>query len=165
MHRRQSNSTARTPPLVGVIGSLCSGDLVLADALIAAGIPTTVLRSALERELGDRSRDLFPHLRRFDVVFSFTASVGFALDRLMYAYPALERLGWPPYINVSTGAEITERALGPGRVGVLQRFTMRRAFAQGVPPYPEAVRTAARMGLSNATVSGRSERRSGRRYS
>jgi hypothetical protein len=159
----------RVAPRVGVIGSLCSSDLVLTDALRRANIAADSLRHRSESST-DVHSGLFPslsdehvitfespeallrRLRRYDVIFSFTASLGFHLDRLMYAYPLLRRLGWPPYVNISTGADITERALDGSRAGMLQRFTMRHAFAQAVPPYPDAIRTAARMRLTNACV-------------
>jgi len=152
------------------MGSLCSSDLILADALRSAGLPTSVLRAASERELQDRSHDLFPHLRNedvvffrsaddllrrlrgFDVLFSFTSTLGFALAKRMYLYPMLQRMGWPPYINISTGADITERAVESSWEGSLERFTMRHAFAQAVPPFPEAIRSAARLRLANACL-------------
>jgi hypothetical protein len=163
------SSTQRFPLRIGVIGSLCSSDLVLADAFQEWGIDADVLRPVAE-PVSDAPVGLFPNLqeddvvffsspesllrrlRRYDVIFSFTAALGFQLDRLMYLYPTLMRLGWPPYVNVSTGADITERALDASRAGMLQRFTMRHAFAQGVPPYPDAIRTAARLKLANACV-------------
>jgi glycosyltransferase involved in cell wall biosynthesis len=138
--------------------------------MTGGGVSCVVLRTEEERELCDQEAGLFPHLeevqlryhasrlqllwalREFDVIFSFTAAIGFRLGKLMYAYPLLRRIGWPPYVNVSTGADITERALEATWPGRLQRLTMRLAFAQGVPPYPDAVRTAARMRLSNACV-------------
>jgi glycosyltransferase involved in cell wall biosynthesis len=159
-----------SPPTIAVIGSITAIDFVLANALVAAGVPATVLRGRAEGGLDAQSSALFPQLsaanivffgsktellgllRRYDVVFSFTASLGMWLGRRMYVYPLLRRLGWPPYINMATGSDVAERALEPTREGRVQRFTMRHAFAQALPPFPDVIRTAASMRLGNVCM-------------
>ena len=170
---RQERPPARVgtaPPRVAVVGSLVSIDLALTDALIGAGVPATVLRhrgeggldegsaalyanlSSSDFEFFETKTDLIRCLRRFEVVFTFTAAVGMWLGRRMYVYPLLRRLGWPPYINVATGSDLTERAIEKTTAGRIQRFTMRHAFAQGLPPFPDILRTAASMRLRNACM-------------
>lgn len=159
-----------SPPAVAVIGSITGIDFALADALVAAGVPTTVLRGRDEGSLDPRSAALFPHLsvahvsffssknellrllRQFDVVFSFTAALGMWLGRRIYVYPLLRLLGWPPYVDMATGSDVMERALEPTRAGRVQRFTMRHAFAQALPPFPDVIRTAASMRLPNVCM-------------
>jgi glycosyltransferase involved in cell wall biosynthesis len=158
------------PPTVAVIGSLAAIDFALADAFVGAGLPATVLRGPGESGLDAAASSLFPRLmpdhvvffdskndllglvRRFDVVFTFTAALGMWLGRRMYLYPALQRLGWPPYIDMATGSDLTERALERTTAGRVQRFSMRHAFAQGVPPFPDAIRTVASMRLRNVCM-------------
>jgi glycosyltransferase involved in cell wall biosynthesis len=158
------------PPTIAVIGSITGIDFALADAVIAAGVPATVLRGEADGALNPRSAALYPHLsaadivffrsknellrllREYDVVFSFTAALGMWLGRRIYLYPLLRRLGWPPYINMATGSDVAERALEPTREGRIQRFTMRHAFAQGLPPFPDVIRTAASLRLGNVCM-------------
>ena len=157
-------------PRIAVIGSLVSCDFILADALQQEGVAATVLRGPADAGLSDLSPVLFPNLRqehvllhatklelvrqlrRFDFVFSFTSALGFALGKRMYAYPALERLGWPPYLNLATGSDMMERAVERSREGALERFTIRHAYSHSIVPYPESIRNAARLRLRNFCV-------------
>lgn len=158
------------PPTIAVIGSIAGIDLALANALASAGVRVTVLRAEVEGGWDEQVADLFPGLsaddlrvfgskyellrllREFDVIFSFTAAIGRWLGRMIYLYPGLRRFGWPPYINMATGSDIAELALERTPEGRAQRFTMRHAFAQGVPPFPDAIRTAAAMRLRNVCM-------------
>jgi hypothetical protein len=160
---------ASTPPAIAVVGPLCSCDLILADAIRAEGVPVTVLRNAAV-PLDDFEPALFGHLttadvvlyrtpadlirelRRFDVVFSFTSTIAFDLGKRFLAYPLLQRLGWPRYINISTGSDNMERAVAASFDGFLERFTMRHAFVQNLAPYPEGLRNAALLRLRNAAT-------------
>jgi glycosyltransferase involved in cell wall biosynthesis len=158
------------PERVAVIGSLASCDLGLGESLLRAGIDATVLRSAVHNSLDDLDPEVFPHvhrrgvemfdspgdlasrLRRFAFVFSFTSSVAFHLDRFFVLYRLGRRAGWPPWINICTGSDITELAVADTRAGRFQRRAMRSAFVNVLPAYPWATRNAVRIGLRNAVV-------------
>src|SRR4051794_3220758 len=159
-----------SPPRIAILGSLADVDLALANAVVGAGLPVVVLRDADQPGLYRANAVLFPRLeethlsrftskaellrllRTFDVVFTFTSALGDRLGRRVYLYPLLRRLGWPPYIDMATGSDVNERALELTRPGRIQRFCMRHAFVQGLPPFPDAIRTAVAMRLSNVAM-------------
>jgi glycosyltransferase involved in cell wall biosynthesis len=155
---------------LAVVGSLCSLDLVLANAIAEQGASVTVLRHASEMatvadelELLDhlsranvqpfsRGVELLLRLREFDFVYSYTAAIGRYTSRFVWAYPALRRLGWPAYLNVCTGSDITELAHGTSREARVVRTTMRHAWINNVSNVPAALRGASRLGLRNVTA-------------
>lgn len=153
-----------------VIGSLASCDLGMAELLLRAGVETTVLRPITEQTIVDLDPEIFPRvalrgiqffsgpvelasrLREFDIVFSFTSALVFHLARLRFLLRHGRRLGWPPWINICTGSDITERAVARTRAGSIQRSAFRSAFVNVIPAYPWALRNAVRVGLRNAIV-------------
>jgi hypothetical protein len=154
---------------VAVIGSLASVDLGLAQALRAVGVRADVLRDRGDAAKTDYDDNVFPdlppaaivrlrdsvdlvrRLRGYDFVFTYSAQLGFSLGRFLSVYPVLSRMGWPPFVNIGTGSDIMERAIEQSDAGKVQRRTMRTAVTNVIPAYPAAVRSAARIRLTNAT--------------
>jgi glycosyltransferase involved in cell wall biosynthesis len=152
---------------IAVLGNLASVDLGLAQALRELGIRADVLREgtlAPARDFDSRvftdlpaeavihtrdSVDLIRRLRSYDYVFSHSAQIGFWIGRFLPLYPLLQRLGWPPYANFGTGADIMERSLEDSLPGEIQRRTMRHAAVNVIPAYPGAVRATAQNRLTN----------------
>jgi glycosyltransferase involved in cell wall biosynthesis len=155
---------------VAVIGSICSVDYILAEYLLRRGVDAIVLRSSGDRGLDDFEPVLYPHLsperiryfsspwqllraaRSCAFVFSFTSQYGFGLGRLLNAYPLLQRLGWPRFMNIATGSDLAELAGERTAAGRVQRRTMRLAFVNMVTNFPHGIKNAARLRLQNACV-------------
>jgi hypothetical protein len=150
---------------VAVMGSLASFDLMLAEQLASLGVRASVIRHVDEGDdsFGGSPAGIPIHryrsgvqllrlLRGYRFVFTYTAQIGFALGKALRAYPVLTRLGWPNYMNIGTGSDFMERAAAEGRGGAIQRRTMRNAFVNVVPNYPDALRAAAELRLRNACV-------------
>lgn len=154
----------------GVIGSLCSLDLIMTEGLKRHGVIATAIRAVSERRATEAELELFPTLtvadvhfyessrsllawiRPLDFVFSYGAALGFALRQVIFAYPLLERLGWPPYMHIGTGSDMYERAVARTLPGLIQRTTMRHAFVAMVQHYPESIKAAARLRMRNACI-------------
>jgi len=151
---------------IGIIGDLADADLVLAELLLRQEADVRVMRmrrgseDALnhpfyttltsERIVHFDSRwALLMALRSCRFVYSVTSSLFFDLRELGALYPALRRLGWPPYMVVCSGSNITERAVARSITGVAERASLRGAHCVAVNNYPAAIKNSVSLGLRN----------------
>jgi glycosyltransferase involved in cell wall biosynthesis len=161
---------AEDAPRVAVIGSLASCDLGLGEQLLRAGIDATVLRHAVEGTPKDLDPEIFPalaargievfgsrrelamRLREFAFVFSYTSAVAMHLGPWLRAQRLAQRLGWPQWMNICTGSDMTERAVERTAAGAAQRRALRSAFVNVVSNYPWAIGNAVALRLPNVVV-------------
>lgn len=155
---------------VAVIGSLASCDLGLGEALLRRGLDVTVLRHVAEGPPRDLESEIFPTLSargitrfgsqkqlmrmlpRFAFVFSYTSALANHLGPFARVYAAAQTVGWPRWMNICTGSDITELAREDTAAGRRQRHALRLAFVNVVPNYPWAIANAAGLRLRNAVV-------------
>src|SRR5690242_5798100 len=155
---------------VAVIGSLASCDLGLGEALLRRGLDVTVLRHVVEGPPRDLNPQIFPALAprgvttfrsqkqlmrilpRFAFVFSYTSALANHLGPFARVYAAAQAVGWPRWMNICTGSDITELAREDSDAGRRQRRALRLAFVNVVPNYPWAIANAVELQLRNAVV-------------
>ncbi|HET6865339.1 MAG TPA: glycosyltransferase [Solirubrobacteraceae bacterium] len=155
---------------VAVIGSLASCDLGLGEALLRRGLDVTVLRHVIEGSPRDLDPEIFPTLAsrgvttfggqkhlmrilpRFAFVFSYTSALANHLGEFARVYPAAQAAGWPRWMNICTGSDMTELALEDSEAGRRQRRALRLAFVNVVPNYPWAIAAAIELRLRNTVV-------------
>lgn len=155
---------------VAVIGSLASCDLGLGEALLRRGLDVTVLRHAVEAPPRDLDPDIFPKLAtrgitmfgnqihlmrillRFAFVFSYTSALANHLGHFARVYGAAQAAGWPRWMNICTGSDMSELAREDTGAGRRQRHALRLAFVNVVPNYPWAIANAVELRLRNAVV-------------
>ena len=148
-----------------VIGQLADFDVIFAEHLRRWGHDATVLRSERKRKRGDRNfagrdkivywqspSDLLRKVRKFEFVFTFTAAFSFGLRQYFPFYPIFRRAGWPPYMNIATGSDVTERAIEKSLAGFWQRLSFHYAFTNMITNYPAAIDNAIRLRLRNACI-------------
>jgi glycosyltransferase involved in cell wall biosynthesis len=155
---------------LAVVGPLADMDLIFAEHLARVGHDITILRPAkalagMGVGTAGYSRfgkadivpfgspwDLARKARRFDFVFTFTASYAFGLSYLLPLYRVMRRLGWPEYMNICTGSDVMERSVERSIDGTLQRLAFSQAYITVLVNYPVALRNAAALRLRNAVV-------------
>lgn len=156
---------------VCIVGPLCGIDLTLAEALTARGLRCLVLRSWYEgaapaNVLGgiteltaffqhydpDRVRyfrgplEFVREASRCRLVLSVTVGV---LQGLRYLYPLKFLPGFPPVINITTGADITELAEGKSIKASLYRHHLKTSALNWIAVYPHGIKNALRLRLPN----------------
>ncbi len=156
---------------VGIVGSLCGFDLTLAEALSGRGLKCTVLRSREEehtnRNVSGEITPLATFFKHFDVasVDYFDSSVAFVrkatncklilsvtlgvLQGLKYLYPCKYLRSFPPIINITTGADITELIELKSLKGLLYRHHLRSSALNWIAVYPHAIKNTIRFKLPN----------------
>lgn len=154
---------------IGILGSLCDNDLVWAEHFLRFGHDAFVLRFGPFKaaDLGRRAfRLLSPErvmavpggmralwkLRQFDAIVVNSGVLGSAVGPLFFLYPLFRKLGWPPYINISTGSDVAEQAIENGYGGLLQRATLRNASMNMLSSLPHVLKNAIALKLTNACV-------------
>lgn len=154
-----------------IVGPLCGIDLTLAEAMAGRGLKCLVLRP---RDEGHTNLNVsgqitaltafFQHYDPRDVRY-FDTPVGFVrqaigcrlvmsvtlgvLQGLRYLYPLRFVPGFPPVINITTGADITELAAERSIKGRLYRHHLRTSALNWVVVYPHGLKNALRLRLPN----------------
>jgi glycosyltransferase involved in cell wall biosynthesis len=155
---------------LGIVGSMCGLDVLLGDALVRAGASVRVLRptgmeARTAADLADAEALTAGHVRIYrgtrsflttvrccSFVFSYSAQLGYEAGRALRVWPLLQRLGWPAYMNIATGSDMTELARAQTPQAATHRRALRHAWMNMVLHYPEALRTVAHLRLRNACV-------------
>jgi len=152
--------------MIAIIGSLTDVDLIFGEILLRQGVEITVLRlqyeanpnlslpfySMLEQKhirLFKTPLELLWTLQHYNFVYSITSALFFHLGKLAFFYPLLIRLGWPKYMVICSGSNITERAIEHSKAGILERFSLRHSFCNVANNYPYAIRNILHLGRGN----------------
>lgn len=151
---------------IAIIGDLVDADLVLGELLLRQGAHVAVLRdsqkqapdldlpfySNLKKENIHNFRNahlLLIAIRKFDFVYSVTSSFFFHIRAWSIVYPLLMRLGWPRYMVVCSGSNITERAVERSLAGILERMSLKHSSCIALNNYPHAIKNAVILRLNN----------------
>ena len=70
------------------------------------------------------TRSFLTTIRGCSFVFTYGAQLGYEAGRALRVWPLLCRIGWPPYMNIATGSDMTELA----RAATPQARTYRRSL-------------------------------------
>ena len=151
---------------LAIVGDLVDADLVLAELCLRQGAQVGVFRTS-QKEAPDLDLPFYTalqedHIHRFsssiqlvlaarayDFVYSVTSNFFFRMRVWSLIYPLLVRLGWPRYMVVCSGSNITERAVEKSIAGFLERISLRQSSCIALNNYPHAIENAVRLRLSN----------------
>lgn len=152
---------------IGIIGPLVGMDLVMAQALTNSGFSCIVFRQTkngtpdLEKELGyfynkQAKFDIELFLSPFDFIKkarSCKVIVGFGLGFLAairYLYPTKFIAGFPPVMNISTGADMAEYiSSGSAKARLLKHHLHTSPFNAALP-FPHTIKNSLRYKIPNS---------------
>jgi len=151
---------------IAIIGDLIDSDLVLGEIISRQNIEVAVFRhkssagafvdlsASFYTRLNKKNMNFFSNpfellfaLRKYSFIYSITSSLFFKLRYFTFIYPLLILAGWPKYMVVCSGSNITERAVEWSIGGIIERFSLRHAFCIMLNNYPTAINNAIRLGL------------------
>jgi len=154
---------------IGVVGAICGYDFILAKALVRNGADTVVFRPRPKnRAPGERnfspecspagelekeniyyfrsSWDFFRRARKCSLIVDINLGL---ISSLRYNYFLRFLSSFPPVINFTTGADITELIAQKKPLSYLYRLHLKTSSLTWAAPYPHAVKNLVRYRIFN----------------